>query len=340
MTMYYSARHRAAKQPHGTRKVGLGVAAVASLGISAPLMVTTSASAAPATVSAPSAKSNFTGTVGYGDRGSLVRTIQRKVGTSADGVFGPATRAAVKRYQSRKGLVADGVVGPRTAAAMGLSGAAARSTSSTRPSSNKTRPSTTFSGTVRQGARGAIVRQIQRKVGVSADGVFGPATRWAVSRYQSRHGLTADGIVGPRTGSTMGLSGSHSSGSSSSSAPKRSSRTSTRSVTNGSVLSTAARYVGSSYRMGGTSPSGWDCSGYTQYVFARHGKNLPRTAEQQRRSSTRVSSPQPGDLVFFGAPAWHVGIYAGNGKMYDAGNPRVNTVKRSIWTSAVTYGRV
>ena len=49
------------------------------------------------------------------------------------------------------------------------------------------------------------IRKLQRKVGVSADGVFGPATERAVKRWQRRHGLVADGIVGPQTRAAMGL---------------------------------------------------------------------------------------------------------------------------------------
>ncbi len=52
-----------------------------------------------------------------------------------------------------------------------------------------------------------------------------------------------------------------------------------------------------------------------------------------------VSSPQPGDLVFFGSPAYHVGIYAGNGKMWDSPHSGEAVALRDIWTSAVTYGR-
>lgn len=192
----------------------------------------------------------------------------------------------------------------------------------------------TFSGLVKQGSRGTVVKQVQRKVGVSADGVFGPRTATAVKRWQARHGLTADGVVGSRTGTKMGLTGS-------SRTSSTASRTSTRTtVSSSGLLNTAASHSGTPYRYGGTSPSGWDCSGFTKYVFARHGKNLPRTAEQQRQATTRVSSPRAGDLVFIGAPAWHVGIYAGGGQMYDAGNSRVDTSKRAIWTNAVTYGRV
>ena len=54
------------------------------------------------------------------------------------------------------------------------------------------------------------------------------------------------------------------------------------------------------YSYGGTSPAGFDCSGFTAYVFRQVGISLPRTAEQQRQAVTRVSNPQPGDLVFFG----------------------------------------
>lgn len=104
-------------------------------------------------------------------------------------------------------------------------------------------------------------------------------------------------------------------------------------------MSTAKSYIGTPYVYGGTTPSGFDCSGFTQYVFAQHGKSLPRTAEQQRQAATPVSNPQPGDLVFFGAPAYHMGIYAGNGQIIDAGSSGSTVKQRDIWTTAVTYGR-
>ena len=115
--------------------------------------------------------------------------------------------------------------------------------------------------------------------------------------------------------------------------------TSTKPATGG-ILGIAAQYAGIMYKYGGTSPStGFDCSGYTQYVFRQVGISLPRTAEEQRQSATPVSSPQPGDLVFFGSPAYHVGIYAGNGKMWDSPHSGEAVALRDIWTSAVTYGR-
>ena len=105
------------------------------------------------------------------------------------------------------------------------------------------------------------------------------------------------------------------------------------------VLGIAASLTGISYVYGGTTPAGFDCSGYTQWVFGKAGRSLPRTAEAQRQAATPVSDPQPGDLVFFGAPAFHVGIYAGGGMMYDSPRTGKATAKRSIWSSSVTYGR-
>jgi len=105
------------------------------------------------------------------------------------------------------------------------------------------------------------------------------------------------------------------------------------------VLAIAASLKGIYYIYGGTTLAGFDCSGYTQYVFNRVGITLPRTAEEQRQFATPVSTPLVGDLVFFGAPAHHVGIYAGNGMMWDSPQTGSAIALRSIYASA-TYGRV
>ena len=104
------------------------------------------------------------------------------------------------------------------------------------------------------------------------------------------------------------------------------------------VLGIASSLSGIPYAWGGTSTAGFDCSGFTQYVFRQAGVSLPRTAGAQRAATTYVSNPVPGDLVFFGT--YHVGIYAGNGMMYDAPSSGQTTGLHKIWSSAVTYGRV
>ena len=107
----------------------------------------------------------------------------------------------------------------------------------------------------------------------------------------------------------------------------------------GGVLGIAASLAGIWYVYGGTTPAGFDCSGFTGYVYGKIGISLPRTAEQQRQATTPVSNPQPGDLVFFGAPAYHNGIYAGDGMMWDSPRSGKAVAKRVIWSSTVTYGR-
>lgn len=89
------------------------------------------------------------------------------------------------------------------------------------------------------------------------------------------------------------------------------------------VLATADRYLGTRYRYGGETPAaGFDCSGFVQYVFGRHGIDLPRNSRQQatagRTLAAAVDSLQPGDLMLFsskGVRIDHVAIYAGNNRI-------------------------
>lgn len=83
------------------------------------------------------------------------------------------------------------------------------------------------------------------------------------------------------------------------------------------VLEYAAQFLGTPYVYGGSTPSGFDCSGFTSYVFANTVGTIPRVAQSQFDATTRVSLEdlEPGDLVFFGSSASsisHVGIYVGN----------------------------
>ena len=108
----------------------------------------------------------------------------------------------------------------------------------------------------------------------------------------------------------------------------------------GGILGIAASLGGIPYKWGGTTPAGFDCSGFTGYVYQRVGKSIPRVAEAQRQAATKVSNPVPGDLIFFGYPAYHVGIYAGGGKMYDSQRPGTLSGLHVIWTQTnVSYGR-
>ncbi|MBO1265744.1 C40 family peptidase [Proteiniclasticum sp. SCR006] len=90
------------------------------------------------------------------------------------------------------------------------------------------------------------------------------------------------------------------------------------------VLDYAYRFLGTPYVWGGTTPSGFDCSGFTQYVYRHFGVNLPRVSRAQGTYGTKVSysNLQAGDLVFFGSGGIsHVGIYIGGGNMIHSPRP-------------------
>jgi len=104
----------------------------------------------------------------------------------------------------------------------------------------------------------------------------------------------------------------------------------------------AKKYIGVRYKRGGTGPkAGFDCSGFTRYVYKQAGKNIPRTSAAQRHAGKTVSRAQarPGDLVWF-SDFRHVAIYAGNGYIIDAPKPGKKVSKRKLWTSHVKYIRV
>ncbi|GAA1850697.1 NlpC/P60 family protein [Brevibacterium marinum] len=106
------------------------------------------------------------------------------------------------------------------------------------------------------------------------------------------------------------------------------------------VISWAEKGTGTPYVFGGTSQSGWDCSGYTKWVYGKVGVDLPRNSGAQKGAGKVVSQSEakPGDIIWHPG---HVGIYAGDGQMYDAGSPGSGTSKRSYsWMGDVTFIRV
>ena len=102
------------------------------------------------------------------------------------------------------------------------------------------------------------------------------------------------------------------------------------------IVETAQQYIGCKYVYGGTTPSGFDCSGFTSYVYKLHGVSLSRTAAGQYSNGVAVarSDLQPGDLVMFGKSGInHVGIYIGGGRMVHAANP-----SRGVTTDTINSG--
>jgi cell wall-associated NlpC family hydrolase len=103
------------------------------------------------------------------------------------------------------------------------------------------------------------------------------------------------------------------------------------------IVATAKSMVGTPYVWGGTSTSGWDCSGFVQWVYAQHGIDLPRVTTAQAAALTPTSNPKPGDLVLQNGGS-HIGIYLGDGQMISALNPGEGTkVHPTSWMPVDGY---
>lgn len=84
------------------------------------------------------------------------------------------------------------------------------------------------------------------------------------------------------------------------------------------LVSYSTRFLGVPYLWGGTTPNGFDCSGFVQYVYAHGGISIPRVAKDQQNHGYAVSQLRPGDLLFYGKSAHHVTMYVGDGYMIEA----------------------
>ena len=99
------------------------------------------------------------------------------------------------------------------------------------------------------------------------------------------------------------------------------------------VFAVAQKYIGIPYRFGGSSPAGFDCSGYVQFVYAQFGISLPHSVSGQaaRGKSIRLKDAKPGDLVIMSG---HNGFYAGNGMILDSPRTGGSISIRPIWTDS------
>ena len=154
--------------------------------------------------------------------------------------------------------------------------------------------------------------------------VLGINNGWYKVKYEGQIGYVRTDLMDltekpPYNAESSSSSGGSSSSGSSSSAPSYGDQ----------VVSVAMQYLGTPYVSGGTTPKGFECYGYTKYVYNKMGITLNRTAAQQLNNGYSVSNLQPGDLLFYkntyagAGAASHVGIYIGNNQFIHAGGGSV-----------------
>jgi cell wall-associated NlpC family hydrolase len=185
---------------------------------------------------------------------------------------------------------------------------------------------------------GKTVKYVQKTLRLPQNGYFGNSTVAAVKKFQRSWGIKSTGYMSKPTWNRLTWAAKHgvlygNKGGSS-----------TTTTFRAKVLREAAKLKGTPYRYGGTTARGFDCSGYTGYVYKKAGKKLPRTSRQQYKATKHISrsAAKPGDLVFFrsgGGGVYHVGIYAGKNMLWHASKPGTRINKTKIWTKSVAFGR-
>lgn len=186
---------------------------------------------------------------------------------------------------------------------------------------------------------GPTVKYVQRALHLGPDGYFGSSTVRVLKKFQTSWGLKSTGYMDKNTWGRLTWAAKHKvlygkHGASSGTTTFRA-----------KVLREAAKLKGTPYRYGGTTTHGFDCSGYTGFVYKTAGHKLPRTARQQYSATKHISrkAAKPGDLVFFrngGGGVYHVGIYAGGNMLWHASKPGRPVAKAKIWTSSVAFGHI
>jgi len=192
----------------GTRTVQFTISAV-------PAPPAPPAPSAPSAPPAPEASESVTTvtvippTVRLGSSGATVELLQRLLNEqtssalSVDGIFGTLTDRAVRAYQRANGLLVDGIVGPQTWTAL-LQDQPALAPPVVDPSVAAPAVPDAVRETVRRGDTGSDVAEVQRRLNIAVDGIFGPITESAVREFQRSSGLAVDGIVGPLTWAALG----------------------------------------------------------------------------------------------------------------------------------------
>ncbi|WP_096203087.1 C40 family peptidase [Bacillus sp. FJAT-45350] len=237
------------------------------------------------------------------------------------GNFGEVTEQVVKEFQRQNGLAIDGIVGPKTIGALNQSASINTPQTTTGETSQEVKSTSILKHGDRSQAVASLQTQLQSLGYFSQEptGYFGTVTETAVRKFQQDQLLKNTGQVDSETKArlleqvaiiNMGQAS-----------------TTKSSIIN--IVADAAELVGVPYQWGGTTPDGFDCSGFLTYVFKKNGVTLPRTVAAMYQVGEKTNEPQVGDLLFFETytegPS-HAGIYIGNQQFVHSGTSTGVTV--------------
>lgn len=253
--------------------------------------------------------------------------------------FDEETEKAVMEFQKTQGLKADGSFGIDTYEAL--------------VNILRKYEPLTYTRPLKEGMKGEDVKALQERLKIlgfldidECTNYFGSMTKQAVTNFQKEYGIQVDGIAGPETYRTINKALSDIISLNTSLPSRGTSRTSSLGAR---VVEIAKQYLGSPYSYGGSSPNGFDCSGFTQYVYKQVGIDLPRSSSGQADIGKKVSKDnlQPGDIVIFSdtyrsGPS-HTGIYLGNGKFIHASTSTkgviISDLNSDYYKNHFSYGR-
>ncbi|TXC93205.1 hypothetical protein FS935_03150 [Metabacillus litoralis] len=263
----------------------------------------------------------------YGHMGQIVENVQTKLTNltlyngSIDAVYGKRTEEAVKQFQRLHHLKVDGIVGKETLTKL-----------------------TTLNSSPKElvfGDHSEEVEPFQQQLKKlnyyegQIDGIFGPLTLKAVKKYQKKNNLHVTGKINTPTQIHL-LSNRNKKGKTLKSVKVKAIQTT---EVKSSVTSIAKSLIGTNYVWGGTSPSGFDCSGFIKYVYEKADILLPRTVNEIWNYSKDVQKVGVGDIVFFETykpgPS-HAGIYLGNGQFIHTSSSNgvtISELSNSYWNA-------
>lgn len=274
--------------------------------------------------------------VAYGEHNEAVRVLQQKLNylsyydKEVDGEFGIFTEYALKKMQEEHDLSITGKADQETLKIM-----------LKREREKYLAPLKAIDRTYYMGETGEAIKSIQQALYYfgyykdSLDGIFGPKTNQALVYFQEDHGIEVTQEINQHTVTTLqqeittiessSVKKEQESNPVSNESIAVAKKDTSQAFDTNQLIATAKAYKGTTYLWGGTSPSGFDCSGYIQYVFQEVGVTVPRTVSEMWNMAKQVDQLSIGDLVFFEtykAGPSHMGIYIGNNQFIHAGESK------------------